>query len=42
LKPEEPYIRETAMLLDGHLIGPIYDEMVDIDQHLKGKEARKA
>jgi hypothetical protein len=25
LKPEEPYIRETAMLLDGYLIDPIYN-----------------
>ena len=37
LKPVEPYIREAAMLLEGHLIYPIYDEIVDIDQHLRGK-----
>jgi hypothetical protein len=33
----EPYIRETATLLDGHLICPIYQEMVGIDRHLRGK-----
>jgi hypothetical protein len=32
----EPHLRETAMLLSGYLIGPIYWEMVDIDQHLSG------
>jgi hypothetical protein len=37
LKPEEPYIREAAMVLSGHLINPIYDEMADIDRHLRGK-----
>lgn len=37
LKPVEPYIREAAMLLEGHLIYQIYDEIVDIDQHLRGK-----
>lgn len=37
LKPVEPYIREAAMILEGHLIYPIYDEIVDIDRHLRGK-----
>jgi hypothetical protein len=37
LKPEEPYIRETAMLLDGYLIDPIYRYMADIDQRIRGK-----
>lgn len=42
LKPEEPYIRESAMVLSGHLIHPIYDEIVDIDRHLRGKGAPKS
>jgi hypothetical protein len=33
----EPHLRETAMLLRGHLISPIYSEMADIDRHLRGK-----
>lgn len=37
LKPEEPYIRETAMLLDGYLIDPIYRYMATIDQRIRGK-----
>ncbi|MFA5424412.1 MAG: hypothetical protein WC374_11210 [Phycisphaerae bacterium] len=37
LEPEEPYIRESAMVLSGHLLHPIYDEIVDIDRHLRGK-----
>lgn len=37
LKPEEPYIRETAMLLDGYLIDPIYRYMADIDRRIRGK-----
>ena len=37
LRPEEPYIRETAMLLDGYLIGPIYRYMSDIDKRIRGK-----
>jgi hypothetical protein len=37
LKPEEPYIRETAMLLDGYLIDPIYRYMVEIDRRIRGK-----
>jgi len=36
LKPEEPYIRETAMLLDGHLIDPIYRYMAEIDRRIRG------
>ena len=32
----EPYIRETAMLLDGHLIDPIYRYMAEIDRRLRG------
>jgi len=36
LKPEEPYIRETAMLLDGYLIDPIYRYMADIDRRIRG------
>jgi len=38
LKPEEPYIRETAMILEGYLIGPIYHEMADIDRHLRSRD----
>jgi hypothetical protein len=34
--PEEPYIRETAMLLDGYLIDPIYRDMAEIDQRIRG------
>lgn len=37
LTPEEPYIRETAMLLDGYLIDPIYRYMADIDRSIRGK-----
>jgi hypothetical protein len=37
LKPEEPYIRETAMLLHGFLISPIYDYMAGIDRGIRGK-----
>ena len=37
LEPEEPYIRETAMLLDGYLIDPIYQYMATIDQRIRGK-----
>jgi len=37
LKPKEPYIRETAMLLDGCLIDPIYRYMADIDRSIRGK-----
>lgn len=37
LKPEEPYIRESAMLLDGHLVDPVYRYMAYIDQHIRGK-----
>jgi len=37
LTPEEPYIRETAMLLDGYLIDPIYRYMADINQRIRGK-----
>jgi hypothetical protein len=37
LMPEEPYIRETAMLLDGYLIDPIYRYMADIDRRLRGR-----
>ena len=37
LMPEEPYIRETAMLLDGYLIDPIYRYMADIDRRIRGK-----
>ena len=33
----EPYVRETAMLLEGHLIEPIYREMVGIDRAIRGK-----
>lgn len=33
----EPHLSETAMLLRGHLISPIYSEMADIDRHLRGK-----
>jgi hypothetical protein len=36
LKPEEPYMRETTMLLDGHLIDPIYRYMAEIDQRIRG------
>jgi hypothetical protein len=35
--PEEPYIKETAMLLHGHLIDPIYSYMAEIDQRIRGK-----
>jgi hypothetical protein len=38
LNPKEPYIREAAMVLEGHLICPIYDEMVDIDRHLRSSK----
>lgn len=37
LTPEEPYIKETAMLLDGHLIDPIYRYMAEIDQRIGDK-----
>ena len=37
LKPEEPYIREAAMLLDGYLIDPIYRCMADIDRRIRSK-----
>jgi tetrahydromethanopterin S-methyltransferase subunit B len=37
LTPEEPYIRETAMLLDGYLIDPIYRYMADIDRRIRGR-----
>jgi len=37
LSPEEPYIRETAMLLDGQLIDPIYRYMADIDHRIRGR-----
>lgn len=37
LKPEEPYIRETAALLDGYLIDPIYRCMATIDWRIRGK-----
>ena len=37
LKPEEPYIRETAMLLDGYLIDPIYRDIAYIDRRIRGK-----
>lgn len=37
LKPVEPYIRETAALLDGHLIDPIYRYMATIDQRIRGR-----
>jgi hypothetical protein len=33
----EPYIRETAMLLAGHLIDPIYHHMGDIDRRIRGR-----
>jgi hypothetical protein len=33
----EAYIREAAMLLDGHLIDPIYRYMAGIDRRLRGK-----
>ncbi len=42
LKPEEPYIRETAMLLEGYLIDPIYDYMADIDRRIRGKGTPKS
>ncbi len=41
LKPEEPYIRETAMLLDGFLIDPIYRYMADIDRRIRGRGCPK-
>jgi len=37
LKPEEPYLRETAMFLDGYLIDPIYRYIADIDRLIRGK-----
>jgi len=37
LEPEEPYIRETAMLLDSYLIDPIYRYMADIDRRIRGR-----
>ncbi|MBN1804209.1 MAG: hypothetical protein JW837_03055 [Sedimentisphaerales bacterium] len=37
LRPEEPYIRESAMLLDGYLIDPIYRYMADIDRRIRDK-----
>jgi hypothetical protein len=42
LTPEEPYIRETAMLLDGYLIDPIYRYMADIDQRIRGRGCPKS
>lgn len=33
----EPYIRETAMLLEGHLIAPTYEYMAEIDRRIRGK-----
>jgi hypothetical protein len=33
----EPVLRETAMLLRGHLIDPIYREMAQIERALRGK-----
>ena len=42
LTPEEPYIRETAMLLDGYLIDPIYRYMADIDRSIRGKGSPKS
>ena len=37
LGPEEAYIRETAALLDGYLIDPIYRCMATIDWRIRGK-----
>jgi len=37
LTPEEPCIRETAMLLDSYLIDPIYRYMAEIDRRIRGK-----
>ena len=42
LTPEEPYITETAMLLDGYLIDPIYRYMADIDQRIRGRGCPKS
>lgn len=36
-EPEPYIIRETAMLLDGYLIDPIYRYMADIDRRLRGR-----